>query len=142
MPARPEDIFYSTRPERVSARDLRGGFFEGWPESPSPEKHLEVLRASDHVVLAIEEQSGLVVGFVSAISDGLLSAHIPLLEVLPEYRRMGVGRELMQRMLGELDELYIVDLLCDEELRPFYERLGMQRAAGMMLRRYGRQSGA
>lgn len=44
------------------------GFFEGWRRSVSPEEHPELLRGSDHVV-----------GFITGIGDGVLSAYIPLL---------------------------------------------------------------
>ena len=117
------------------------GFFVGWPSPPSPATHLRLLAGSDHVVLAVDRESSRVVGFVTAISDGLLSAYIPLLEVLPTYRGRGIGTELMRRMLAKLRDLYMVDLLCDPELQPFYERLGMRPAAGMLVRNYDRQSG-
>jgi hypothetical protein len=38
-------------------------------------------------------------------------------------------------MFDELTDFYAVDLMCDSELQPFYERLGMQRAVGMVTRR-------
>jgi hypothetical protein len=44
-------------------------------------------------------------------------------------------------MLAKLSRLYMVDLICDPEAQPFYERLGMKKATGMMVRRYERQSG-
>ena len=56
-----------------------------------------------------------VVGFVTAASDGVLSAFIPLLEVLPAYRDRGIGAELVRRLLGQLDDLYMVDLCCDAD---------------------------
>ena len=84
------------------------GFFVGWPSPPSPERHLEVLRRSSHVVVARDGER--VVGFVTAISDGVLSAFIPLLEVLPEYQGRGIGTELVRRLLARLDGLYMVDL--------------------------------
>ena len=90
-------------------------------------------------MLAWEEDK--VVGFVTAISDGVLAASVPLLEVRPAYRGRGVGRELMRRMLEMLDGLYMVDLLCDSDLQPFYEKVGMRRSPGMMVRNYARQSG-
>ena len=88
----------------MTPADLEG-FFVDWPVRPSPERHLEILRGSDHVVLAREGDDGRVVGFVTAISDGVLSAFIPLLEVLPEWQGHGIGSELVRRILGELDEL-------------------------------------
>jgi GNAT superfamily N-acetyltransferase len=124
---------YTTSLDGVAADDLEG-FFEGWSSPPSPADHLEILRGSDHVLLARSE-TGAVVGFVTAISDGRLSAFIPLLEVLPNHRGRGVGTELVSRLLGELGHLYAVDVVCDEELRPFYERFGMVPLQAMALRR-------
>ena len=134
-------ISYVASAAGVTAGQLRG-FFEGWPNPPSPETHLRLLAQSDYVVLAVDDDSGHVVGFVTAVSDGVLSAYIPLLEVLPAYRTLGVGSELMRRMLERLGELYMVDLLCDPELQPFYARFGMRPAVGMMRRTYERQSGS
>ena len=89
----------------------------------------------------MDGDSGNVVGFVTAISDHVLCAYIPLVEVLPAYRGRGIGSELVRRMLHRLSDLYAVDLLCDAELQPFYAALGMHPATGMMMRNYERQSG-
>jgi GNAT superfamily N-acetyltransferase len=116
--------------------DQLAGFFVGWPEPPSAERHLELLRRADHVALALDGER--VVGFATAISDGVLSAFVPLLEVLPEYQGRGIGTELMHRLLAELEGLYMVDLACDEALVPFYERLGLRRSdAAMGIRNRG-----
>ena len=125
----------------IAPRHLRG-FFAGWPNPPSPQTHYRLLRGSQNVVLARDERAGPVVGFITAVGDGVLCADIPLLEVLPAYQGQGIGTEWVRRMLAQLQEYYMVDLLCDPELQPFYERLGMRRATGMMVRRYARQSGA
>lgn len=115
------------------------GFFVGWPNPPSPDTHVRLLQGSDHVILALDEPN--VIGFITAISDGVLFAYVPLLEVLPAYQKQGIGNELVRRMLGRLEGLYGVDLLCDPELQPFHERLGMKRAGGMFVRNYKEQSG-
>jgi hypothetical protein len=44
-------------------------------------------------------------------------------------------------MLEKLKDLYMVDVTCDPEAQPFYERLGMKKYTGMMLRRLDKQSG-
>ena len=126
-------IRYAEDAADVRPEQLRG-FFVGWPVQPSPERHVQMLRGSSHVVLAYEGDR--VVGVVTAISDGVLSAYVPRLEVLPEYQGRGIGTELMRRLLAQLERLYMVDLACDEELVPFYERLGLRRwDAAMGLRR-------
>jgi ribosomal protein S18 acetylase RimI-like enzyme len=117
------------------------GFFVGWPNPPSPETHLKLLAGSDDIVLAVDQASGNVVGFVTAITDGVLSAFIPHLEVLPSYQGRGIGRELVRRIVEKLSGLYGIDLLCDPPLQAFYLRCGMQPAVGMCIRNYERQSG-
>ena len=134
-------ISYRQSIDSVSA-DMLPGFFVDWPDPPSPETHLRILAGSDYVELAIDSATGQVVGFITAISDGVLSAYIPLLEVLPEYQGQGIGTELVRRLLDRLSHLYMIDLLCDPEVQPFYARLSMHQSTGMLLRNYTNQSGS
>lgn len=76
------------------------------------------------------------VGFVTAISDGVQSAFIPLLEVLPSYRGKGIGTELMFRILKKLGRIPAIDLTCDPGLQGFYARFGMVPSVGMVIRSY------
>lgn len=122
-------------PERLT------GFFNGWPNPPAPPTHLRILQGSAAVVLAIDDSSGQVVGCINAISDGFHSAFIPNLEVLPDYQGQGIGSELVRRMLTQLEDYYAIDLMCDADLQPFYERIGLRRSTGMVRRNYARQSG-
>jgi ribosomal protein S18 acetylase RimI-like enzyme len=133
-------IIYQAGLEGVTPAQL-DGFFVGWPNPPAPETHLRLLAGSQHILLARDEASGQIVGFITAISDGVLTAFIPLLEVLPAHQGRGIGQELVRRMLDRLRHLYAIDLLCDADLQPFYARLGMLPASGMLLRNYDRQSG-
>jgi len=135
-------IRYTDSIEDITPDQLRSGFFKGWPNPPSPETHLKILKSSDHIVLAIDEEAGQVVGFITAISDGILSAYIPLLEVLPAYRKQGIGTELMRRLMEKLRDLYMVDLITGPELEHFYRRFGMKPAFGMSIRNFARQAGA
>lgn len=133
-------IAYRSSLDGIDAAAL-AGFFEGWPSPPSAETHVRILRGSSAFVLAVDETDGRVVGFVTAISDGVLSAYLPLLEVRPEHRGRGIGRELVRRVLDALKGLYMVDLSCDPELRAFYEELGFREGTAMMRRNYEAQSG-
>jgi ribosomal protein S18 acetylase RimI-like enzyme len=133
-------ITYVHTLDRISPEQLVG-FFEGWPNPPSKEMHFRLLQNSDEVVLAIDEGSSKVVGLITAITDHVLSAYIPFVEVLGVYRGQGIGKKLVSLMLDRLKDLYMIDLLCDEEFQSFYEKLGMSKARGMMVRNYKRQSG-
>jgi ribosomal protein S18 acetylase RimI-like enzyme len=126
-------IRYTDELGGLSAADLVG-FWEGWPTPPSPERHLRALRGSEIAVLAIDDSVGRVVGFVTAVGDGELAAFVPFLEVLPAYRGRGIGRELVRRALDRLGGRYAVDLICDHQLVPFYERLGFTRLTAMAIR--------
>ena len=129
-----EGVVYATDVSAVTPAALEG-FFVDWPSPPSPERHLEILRGSDHVVLALDGEGGRVIGFITAISDGVLSAFIPLLEVLPEHQGHGIGSELVRRMLSQLQDFYMVDLVCDLELEPFYRRFELMLLTSMGVRR-------
>ena len=129
------EVVYTSELAGLAPADLEG-FFVDWPTRPSPERHLEILRGSDYVLLARDGDGGRVIGFVTAISDGVLSAFIPLLEVLPERQGEGIGTELVRRLLAELEDFYMVDLMCDPELETFYGRFEMMLLSGMGLRRH------
>jgi GNAT superfamily N-acetyltransferase len=79
----------------------------------------------------LARDAGEIIGFVTAISDGTLAAYIPLLEVRREWRGKGVGTELVRRLLTQLADLYMVDVICDPDLIPFYERFGMVPLCGL-----------
>jgi GNAT superfamily N-acetyltransferase len=84
-------IGYQSNLNGISAAQLEG-FFVGWPNPPSMDTHLRILEGSAYVVLALEGDR--VIGFVSAISDGVLSAYISLLEVLPNHQGRGRGTRI------------------------------------------------
>ncbi len=135
-------ITYTDSLDSVTAERLTG-FFVGWPKPPSTETHLKLLRGSSRVWLAIDADHGdRVVGFLTAMTDGVLCAYLPLLEVLPGYQGHGIAHELMERMLDDLKDMYVIDLVCDEKLQPFYEQFGMKPFSAMVVRNYDRQNGA
>jgi ribosomal protein S18 acetylase RimI-like enzyme len=126
---------------KVINEDMLSGFFVGWLNQPSQSVHLKILKGSYCIWLAIDTDTNKVVGFINSISDGVLSAHIPLLEVLPEYQSNGIGKQLVRLMLGSLKDFYSIDLFCDEELLGYYTKFGMKKAIGSFFLYYDRQSG-
>ncbi|MCM3205687.1 GNAT family N-acetyltransferase [Paenibacillus illinoisensis] len=135
-------ISYRSNLDGIGLEQLSEHFFDGWANPPSKATFLRLLEQSYAAELAVDDETGKVIGFIQAISDGVLSAYIPLLEVVPEFQGKGIGTTLTERMLKRLQGLYMIDLLCDTETQPFYEKQGMRRASGMMVRHYSNQNGA
>lgn len=123
----------------LTTRSLAEGFFEGWPAPPSPETHWQLLKGGVAIALAVENDR--IVGFASAVGDGVLSAYIPLLEVVPEFRGRGIGTRLVESLVESLSPCYMIDVECDDDVVPFYERLGFARSNSMIRRDYAAQSG-
>lgn len=119
-----------------SERYSLDGFFVGWKKPLSTAQLKELLLNSSFKVLAIDEAKAKIVGIITALSDKVNWAFIPYLEVLPEYQKQGIGKELMRRMLDMLVNLNCVDLTCDPEMQPFYEQFGMLKSEGMVIRRH------
>lgn len=128
-----EDITFYTTSEAINPGMIEG-MFVGWPNPPSAETLIRVMDGSYRRLWAVAE--GRVVGYINAISDGVLNAFIPWLEVHPDYQNRGVGAELVRRMVAELDGMYAIDLMCDPSLVGWYEKLGFQGSTGAVLRNY------
>lgn len=121
--------------------DQLEGFFVGWVSPPSQQKLLQLLNSVEHKIIAYDTKSNKIIGFVYAITDGVLCAYIPLLEVIPEFKGKGVGKELIAHLLILLNNYYMIDLCCDEALSLYYEKKGFKKTAGMIIRNYKNQSG-
>jgi ribosomal protein S18 acetylase RimI-like enzyme len=128
-------IEYTDSVEDITSEMLIG-FFEGWKKPHTPQAHLRTLQQSDHIVLAIDREKNSVVGFITALTDEVQSAFIPLLEVLPDYRGQGIGSELVSRMLKKLEGIPAIDLTCDPDVQAFYAQFGMIPSVGMCIRNY------
>lgn len=127
------DIEYTSDLSLISP-ELLGGFFVGWPVPPTPETLMRLLRASTHRVLAMSQADGRCIGYITALTDGVLFGYISSLEVLPQFQSRGIGKELVARMLRNLSDLYAIDLVCDADVQSFYERCGMAKCSAMVLR--------
>lgn len=133
-------IDYTDNLDNISPQMLKG-FFVEFSKRPSSERLYEMLNNSEYKILALDTEMNKVAGFINAISDHVLSAYIPLLEVLPAYQKQGIGKELLRRMIEKLDDYYMIDLCCDERMIKFYRKFGMKKMQAMSIRNYQNQSG-
>ena len=130
-------LYYSALDEL----ELADGFFQGWQQHPDKKTHRKILKDSFKSIVAIDAEINQIVGYITIISDGVLSAYIPLLEVIPAYRNRGIGSQLLKLALKELDNFYMIDLVCDDERVSFYEKQGMTKWTAMLWRNYKKQTG-
>jgi predicted N-acetyltransferase YhbS len=70
------------------------------------------------------------------LTDKVLWAYIPLIEVIPDYRGKGIGKKLVCLMLERLKNMYAIDICCDEDLETFYRQFGFRKVSGMIKRRF------
>lgn len=125
-------IVYKDNIENITPAML-DGFCVGWARPLNGEQLFKILENSYKFTLAMDENK--IVGFIQAISDEVKFAFIPMLEVLPEYQGMGIGTVLMKNLLLQLKDIDNIDLICDPELQPYYEKLGMIKYSGMVIRK-------
>lgn len=117
-------------------------FFAGWPNKPSEKVLRKSIENADYIALAIDKDRGKLAGYITAISDKVLSAYIPFLEVEKEYQGQGVGRTLVEKLLEQLKDIYMIDVVCDKKVAGFYEEAGFKSWHAMIRRNYANQSGA
>ncbi len=130
-----KSIIYSNNKEAVNDLEL-GVFFEDWPKKPKNEMLKKSILGATHCVLAIDKSRSRLIGYITAVSDGVLSAYIPFLEVEPEYRNKGIGVTLTRKMITQLSDLYMIDLVCDKELADFYSQAEFKSWHAMIRRNY------
>ena len=66
---------------------------------------------------------GELVGFARAISDGVSNAYVSTVAVRPDHQRRGIGRALMERLVGGRERVKFV-LRTSEAGAPLYRSLG------------------
>jgi len=124
---------YSESLESVDDADLEG-FLSHWDFTPPAGTLLRMLKGSSVVILAREPDSSRICGYVAALTDQISCAYISAIEVRPEYRKRGIGRALLNRMIERLS-VYGTYLSCSPAMIPFYESAGFKQVAGMSKRR-------
>jgi ribosomal protein S18 acetylase RimI-like enzyme len=126
-------IAYSSSVENLDRSDL-SGFLAHWDFEPPDGTLLAMLRRSTELIVARDARSSMLCGYVTALSDGVACGYISALEVLPEYRRRGIGTALLRQMLEKLD-VYAVYLSCAPAMAPFYAALGFTPGMSMSRRK-------
>lgn len=88
--------------------------------------HMIWIRSTKQSRLA---KMGQMVGFARATSDGVLSATIWDVAILPAWQRCGLGRALMERLTARLvqDDIPTITLYAEPNVVGLYEKLGFMK---------------
>ena len=75
------------------------------------------------------------VGMGRVISDGVVTGIICAVCVLPDYQSKGIGKEIISRLVQYCEQKRVIpQFLCEEELEPYYEKLGFTKLSVGMAR--------
>jgi GNAT superfamily N-acetyltransferase len=97
-----------------------------WSAAKKPTRLLRALQQSHSVVSAWV--NGSLVGLGNAISDGSMVVYYPHLLVSPNFQRLGVGREIMKRLMSRYRGFHQHMLVAEATAVSFYRACGFVRA--------------
>jgi GNAT superfamily N-acetyltransferase len=99
----------------------------GWNSLKLTVNDLErMCKQSWYAVYAFDDHQ--LVGMGRVISDGVITAIICGVCVLPSYQSQGIGKEILNRIINHCEQNRLIpQLMCVESLEPYYEGLGFNK---------------
>lgn len=89
-----------------------------------------LIRNSQRVAVAVDGEA--IVGFARGLTDEVSNGYLSMVAVAPEYRRQGIGRGLVQQVVGSDRHITWVLRADRPDADEFFSALGFQRSAAAM----------
>jgi len=103
-----------------------------WKEEYDPEELPRLIKGSFLFAVAVNIKTGRAVGMGRVISDGVSDGYIQDLVVLPEYRKTGIGTQIVSTLVKKCIELGIswIGLIAEPDTEKFYLPFGFHSMEG------------
>ena len=103
-----------------------------WEEHYSPDGLDALIKGSFAFAVAVDASTGIAIGMGRAISDGVSDAWLQDRVVLDAYRKHGVGRAIIQKLLDYCltKGLTWIGLVAEPGSKEFYKPLGFETLPG------------
>jgi GNAT superfamily N-acetyltransferase len=93
-----------------------------WSSGHYPDKLVIAMKNSGSVFSAYDNQK--LVGLVNVLDDGVMTAYIHYLLIMPEYQHTGIGAELIKMVKEKYGSFLRIVLIAYEKETGFYEHCG------------------
>ena len=97
-----------------------------WKEEYDPAALGSLIRGSFSFAVAVDKKTGKAIGMGRVISDGVSDGYIQDLVVLPDYRKSGIGKELVSALVERCLQSGItwIALIAEPDTEKFYFPIG------------------
>lgn len=95
-----------------------------WDSGNYPNR-LKAAIKNSHMVYSAWD-NGKLIGLINSLSDGVMTVYFHYLLVRPEYQGMGIGKELVQLMLDEYQDIARKVVIAYHNGVDFYRRCGFE----------------
>lgn len=103
----------------------------GW-ENHNEEKIKKVFQSSNVVAIAYDEDN--IAGFGRALSDGVFNAAIYDVVIDEKYQNKGIGQQIIEKLLAQLNGISCVHLVSTAGNEEFYRKAGFRKMKTGMAR--------
>lgn len=103
-----------------------------WHDSYNPDNLDSLIKGSFAFAIAVDASTGKAAGMGRAISDGVSDAWLQDIVVLDDYRKRGIGRAIIQKLIRfcQLKGLTWIGLVAEPGTKDFYKPLGFDTLPG------------
>lgn len=98
----------------------------GWNSLKLTVNELEQMCKQSWSAIYVFKEKRLI-GMGRVISDGIITGIICGVCVMPEYQSIGIGKEIVERLIQHCEQNKVIpQLMCVEKLQSYYESIGFE----------------